>query len=182
MSKAMTPNQAPELTSLAATDRLLATDANGSIRSISRDGLVNQNRLADTVYADNAQRWTRVAYWRDTEPASAIIHLTSGFWSGNPIAHIVALTHKYNSTPYVRLILGDSIRVRVLKEDDLLYLDVYCFTRKMASTVSGYLVYPLAQQGPTTDGCTVLLDKSLPSVSGGGKTLFHSVLERRCAA
>lgn len=182
MSKAMTPNQAPELTSLAATDRILATDANGSLRSISRNNLVNQGRLADTVYADNAQRWTRVAYWYDTEPASAIIHLTAGFWTGNPQGYIIALTHKYNSTPYVRLILGDSIRVRVVMQDNRLYLDVYCHTRKMASTVSGYLVYPMAEQGPTTDGCTILLDKSLPSVSGGGKTLLHSTLERRCAA
>lgn len=168
MSKAMTPNQAPELTSLAATDRLLATDANGNIKSISHVNLVNQDKLAEKDYEDAAQRWTRVASWLNAEPAAAIICLTSGFWSGAPKGHIIALTHIYDSIPYVRLILGDSIRVRIVRKDSLLYLDVYCYARKVASSVSGYLVTPLAEQNPSIDGYTVLLDKGLPSVSGGG--------------
>ena len=182
MSKAMTPNQAQELTSLAATDRILATDANGNLSRISRDNLVNQNRLQNTIYADGNSRWTRVATWYNNVAASAIICLTSGFWSGNPKGHIIAVTNNYNTTPHVRIILGDSLRVRVVKQDNTLYLDIYCHTLRVVSTVYGYEVRPMAQQGPTTDGCTVLLDKSLPSVSGGGKTLFHSALERRCAA
>ena len=167
MSKAITPNQAPELTSLAATDRLLATDANGSLRSISRDNLVNQGKVIDTEYASNATRWTRVAYWKNDVAASAIIFLTSGFWAGNPRGHIIAVTNIYNTIPYVKLILGESLRVRVVKQDNTLFLDIYCFTKRTVSTVYGYEVHPMAQQGPTTDGCTVLLDKSLPSVSGG---------------
>ena len=169
MSKAMTPNQAQELTSLAATDRLLATDANGNLRRISRDNLVNQNRLADTLYADSNNRWTRVASWYNNDAASAIICLTAGYWSGNPKGQILALTHRYELTPYIRLILGDSLRVRVVRQDQYFYLDVYCHTRRMVSAVSGFGVTPMAEQGPTTDGCTVLLDKSLPSVSGGVK-------------
>lgn len=62
MSKAMTPNQAPELTSLAATDRLLATDANGSLRQISRENAVQQGTKS-TFVPDSSfpSGWVRVA-------------------------------------------------------------------------------------------------------------------------
>lgn len=62
MSKAMTPNQAPELTSLAATDRLLATDGNGSLRRISRENAVSQGTKSSFVPVSSfSSGWVRVA-------------------------------------------------------------------------------------------------------------------------
>ena len=129
MSNAMTPNQAPELTSLAATDRLLATDANGSIRRISRDNLVALTKKGNA----SSPQWIRLFEYTGSY---VFFQLASNFFNnpGNSIlvhaillrdsldySHIEILSHLKHVGNYVFQ------KMRIVQKDKYspAYLDVY---------------------------------------------------------
>lgn len=189
MSKAMTPNQAPELTSLAATYRLLATDANGSLRSVSRDNLV---ALTKKRGATGAQ-WIRLF---EFSSAYVLFQITSNYFSnpGNSILAHAILQRESLSFNKVEILshlkhnvnnVFSKMRV-VLKNNSVpAYLDVYY--NSTAYNDIWLTIFPgVSMLTPMLEYNAVIPEgystKEFDMTVRGGKTLFHSALERRCAA
>lgn len=167
MSTAQKINSVTAVSALQDTDLVMATSADGKFKSVSYPNLLNAKTHVESKYSSAGYHWTRVAQWENLSAACAMVFVSSGLWSGNPQGHVIAITNNCNAAPYVKQLLGSALAVRVVKKDDMLYLDVYAYCMKVRVDVHGWSVTPLAQQEPSTDGYTTLLSKTLPSETGG---------------
>lgn len=178
MSTAHKINSVTAVSAIADTDSVLAI-VDEQVKRVKVSALDKQS--VETQYANPGNNWTRIAQWQDISGASAIVHVTTGLWVGFAAGHILAITNRYRSTPLVTQLLGEEIKVRILKKDDMYCLDVYTNCQKMRMRVDGQSVTPLAIQNADTTGYTTVTEKTLSSALGGGN-LLHRITERRGAA
>lgn len=165
MSTAHKINSVTAVSAIADTDSVLAI-VDEQVKRVKVSALDKQS--VETQYANPGNNWTRIAQWQDISGASAIVHVTTGLWVGFAAGHILAITNRYRSTPLVTQLLGEEIKVRILKKDNMYCLDVYTNCQKMSMRVDGQSVTPLAIQNADTTGYTTVTEKTLSSALGGG--------------
>lgn len=194
MTDAMTPNQATLVTTLAATDHLLATDANGNLKRITRANVVSQGTKTTFIPVSSfSSGWVRVASlvlegfgllsvnltWSIATTQALLLSVAAhinGFRSANSVKNAFPSNRK------------DLTKARIVRKagSNQMYLDLYLSNKPgsmyitLLSAVNMSLI--AASTDPAVDASDVVEEFSVMLSGGGGKALFHNVLERRCAA
>lgn len=91
---------AQEVTSLEASDRLLAIDTNGNQKKISRTNLINQGLLVSfSAEANSTGRWIRIAQMTDYGSSCILTISVSGYSAGwyYPLTMLVTAPHGNSS-------------------------------------------------------------------------------------
>lgn len=173
---------------LANEEMLLAADADGVPKRVSRRTLVNTAVQQCYQPSPVPNRWHRVA--RITVNASAgLVFLNTGLWAGVPAGHILGVTYSYSNSGceiYIKQFLGKPLKYRLLKNGDDYFLDVFATCNRQMTSVSGIGITAMSVVNPETEGYeTVVAETTLPAVAGGGKTLhlysLRRAAERRAA-
>ena len=187
---------APAVTSLATTDRILSVDANGNPQRISRLQVATP-RLTATL---SSPQWVRVASFSDS--ASALISISS-HWNNNAgIRLLVEMILHPNSPNYNNIAVLSRLshystsvitKLRtVTKAASLCYLDIWyqasarnSFAAHLLDTYNLNFLSDMELDAQIPDGYTAKEFSLTQAVWGGGKPLFHNDLqfykERRCA-
>ena len=156
---------------LANEESLLAIDADGVPKRVSRRTLVNST-YQQCYQSPVVDRWHRVA--KITNYASAgIVTLTTGLWAGWPRGHVLAVAFTQlasGCTVYVRQLIGWELKYRILKSGSDYFLDVFAGCNRQVTAVSGIGITAMSVVNPETEGYeTIVAETTLPTVSGGVK-------------
>ncbi len=194
MSEGKKLNQAQAVTSLDATDSVLATSANGELKRISRLNLRNQNRAQTRLVTKGDTEWLRIL----TMPAGmsfiGVMSVTKSWYSLRPASLLLNCAIHQNGAPALEIVSRiayesttfDKVRF-VYKKDSESYLDVHIpisgsTNENISATVlsGSYYVAIAATSGATIpEGYSSVV---FTATNRGDKTLFYNHLERRCAA
>lgn len=189
MSDAMTPNQATLVTTLAATDHLLATDATGNIKRITRANAVSQDAAKGYTWATSFTDWVRVASIGNCVCASGIVHISCGYLAESPAGYalLIQTRHKAGTgylKPSIKILGGDdplSLQVRAIQESGpVFHIEIKCSNRRVQTAVSGTgvnLVDPKVVTDTDIAGARVHSYTS-QELLGGGKALLCNTLRR----
>ena len=146
MSDTMTPNQATLVTTLAATDHLLATDATGNIKRITRANAVSQDAAKGYKWATSFTDWVRVASIGNSVCASGLVHISCGYWAGVTAGYALLIQTRYKTgtgflKPSIKILGGDdplSLQVRALQvSGPIFHIEIKCCNRRVQTAVSG---------------------------------------------
>lgn len=165
---------------LANEEMILAVDANGVPKRVSRRTLANST-YQQCYQSPSVNRWHRVAKISDFASAG-IVTLTTGLWAGWPRGHVLAVAFtqlESGGTVYVRQLIGEELKYRILKSGRDCFLDVFAACNRQVTSVSGIGITAMSVVNPEAEGYeTVVAETTLPAVRGGGKTLHLNQLRR----
>ena len=186
---------APEVTSLASTDRLMVVGNDGSPAKISIANAVTKNSKVASTFSGNKSRWITIAQIGVSEAWGGILTVSSGLWSGDPALHVFALGGRYSNgtalRPVIQSLLGPTSNVsfRIVVLDTSLRLDYKCYSMRAEVNSMGHipLMTPIEADAIPADATVWQYDfsTSVFGISGGGKTLpfnrLRNFAERRVA-
>ena len=164
---------------LANEEMLLAVDADGVPKRVSRRTLVNAT-YQQCYQTPAVKRWHRVAKISGSASAG-LIYLTTGLWAGWPAGHVLGVAYTQlnaGDTVYIRQIVGKELKYRLLKKDGAYFLDIFDACNRQVTSVSGIGITAMSVVNPETEGYeTVVAETTLP-LAWGGKTLHLNQLRR----
>lgn len=166
---------APEVTSLESADRLLAVDANGDQKKISRYNLVPSN-LRDNTYSETNKGWIRIASSSiENFPTVATVYFTDGLWAGYPSGNALIFVTRYVNgewaKPHVRVLgnLHTTSEVRTVKTGMFFHLEVKGANRRLMVSCEGINIKtPDTLESPVIPSDATIYTYTAAELSGGG--------------
>lgn len=193
---------ATEVTSLATSDRVLAIDANGDQKKISRTNLANQG-FSQTFSADanSAGRWVRIAKMSNYG-SSCMLTISSGGFSGGwiyPLTMLVTAPHAgsldnisiVSLCPQKANTVNSSYpcsKIRVTGAEETKYIDIFVansYARTLNIVISCAMFSSLVTPAENPAVGNKVKEFDVSDLWGGGKLLSYNQLrnftERRVA-
>ncbi len=187
MSEGKKLNTLPVVTTLNSGEYLIASDANGNGKRISKGNVTSKAQIRTVAKGDS--NWLRVAVV-SLGTNAGIIRISKDWGSGGPAMLVFAyLLHPNGSSSIEAIIkLGmesafSKVRL-VAKSNSSGYIDVYTPLQSSKEQVTVESISGNAISIPDTANATIpegYYSTEFDMTNRGGKMLFYNYLERRCA-